>query len=111
MCVLNGRINESDNNFTSVSARGNAVVDYICVPHDALEKCEYFKVKTMRSVIEDGKLTCLLGERSKAPDHSALITEISFFISLAVTNQLTITRVIEKSINKTPYHKTFCHLI
>ena len=78
MCVLNGCFNESDNNFTSVSTRGKAVADYICVPHDAdvLEKCEYYKLKVMRSVIEDGKLTSLLCERSKTPDHSALITEI-----------------------------------
>ena len=73
---LNGRFIESDNNFTSVLTRGKAVVDYICVPHDVLEKCEYFKVNTMRSIIEDRKLTCLLDERSKEPDHSALITEI-----------------------------------
>ena len=33
-------------------------------------------MKTMRSIIADRKLTCLLDERSKAPDHSALITEI-----------------------------------
>ena len=32
MCVLNGRFNETDNNFTSVSTRGKAVVGYICVP-------------------------------------------------------------------------------
>ena len=76
MCVLNGRFNESDNNFTSVSTHGKAVVDYICVHHDVLQKYEYFKLKAMRSVIEDGKLTYLLGERSKTPDHSALILEI-----------------------------------
>ena len=38
MFVLNGRFNGSDNNFTSVSTRGKAVVDYICVPCDDLEK-------------------------------------------------------------------------
>ena len=34
-----------------------------------------FKVRTARSIIEDRNLSGLLGERSKAPDHSALIAE------------------------------------
>ena len=34
-----------------------------------------FKVRTARLIIEDGNLSGLLGERSKAPDHSALIAE------------------------------------
>ena len=75
MCILNGRFNEADNNFTSVSTRGKAVVDYICIPHDTMAQCVNFKVRTARSIIEDGNLFGLLGDRSKAPDHSALITE------------------------------------
>ena len=75
LCIFNGRFNETENNFTSVSTRGKTVVDYMCVPHDVMEKCVSFKVRTARSIIEDGNLSTLLGERSKAPDHSALITE------------------------------------
>ena len=72
MCILNGRFNEANNNFTSVSTRGKAVVDYICIPDDIMEQCVDFKVRTARSIIEDGNLCGLLGDRSKAPDHSAL---------------------------------------
>ena len=75
LCILNSRFNETENNFTSVSTQGRAVVDYICVPHHVMENCMSFKVRTARSIIEDGNLSGLLGERSKAPDHSALITE------------------------------------
>ena len=75
MCILNGRFGEDDNNFTSVSTRGKAAVDYICVPHETMEQCVNFKVRTARSIIGDGNLVGLLGDRSKAPDHSALIAE------------------------------------
>ena len=33
-CILNGRFQNEHNNFTSVSSKGRAVVDYMCVPHD-----------------------------------------------------------------------------
>lgn len=36
-CVLNGRINPDTDNFTSISSRGRAVVDYIITPHDCLD--------------------------------------------------------------------------
>ena len=75
LCILNSCFNETENNFTSVSTPGKAVVDFICVPHDVMENCVSFKVRTARSIIEDGNLSGLLGERSKAPDHSALIAE------------------------------------
>ena len=41
MCLLNGRFDESENNYTSVSTRGKAVVDYICVPHEVFENCRH----------------------------------------------------------------------
>ena len=75
LCVLNGRFDETENNFTSISTRGKAVVDYICVPHDVIKDCMSFKIRTARSIIQDGNLAGLLGERCKAPDHSALIVE------------------------------------
>ena len=42
-CTLNGRFDTNDDNYTSVSSKGNAVVDYICLPHDTFEQCLYFK--------------------------------------------------------------------
>ena len=75
MCVLNGRFDNDDDNFTSVSPRGRAVVDYICVPHENFEQCVSFKVMTSRSIVNDGNLTHLLRERSQVPDHSAIVFE------------------------------------
>ena len=62
-CTLNGRFNSSDDNYTSVSSKGSAVVCYICVPYDTFEQCMYFKVITTRSLIEDANLYGLLSER------------------------------------------------
>ena len=66
MCMLNGRCDAENDNYTSISTRGKAVVDYICAPHENLDKCESFKVIPTSS---------LFGERSRAPDHSSLIVE------------------------------------
>ncbi len=37
VCVLHGRINHPNDNFTSVSLKGKAVVDYIVAPSECLE--------------------------------------------------------------------------
>ena len=37
ICVLNGRFGSESNNFTSTSTRGEAVVDYMVLPHDQLQ--------------------------------------------------------------------------
>ena len=75
MCVLNGRFDSINDGFTSISKKGKAVVDYICVPHDVIDTCSYFKVLTVQSIIERCSLHGLLGERSRPPDHSVLIAE------------------------------------
>ncbi|CAC5383303.1 unnamed protein product [Mytilus coruscus] len=40
-CVLNGRLAMNDN-FTSISCKGKAVVDYICVPQDSFNDFRNF---------------------------------------------------------------------
>ena len=111
LCILNGCFNETENNFTSVSTRGKAVVDYICVPHDVMENCVSFKVRTARSIIEDGNLSGLLGERSKAPDHSALIVEFQTSHIRTVIMKLAKTKLrIGNDLSSKPFHVTFCHL-
>ena len=73
-CVLNGRFDSTQDNFTSISQKGRATVDYICVPHDVFQLCKYFKVLTVQSIVDDFKLHQLIGTRSKLPDHSFLVT-------------------------------------
>lgn len=72
-CVLNGRLGHD--NFTSISRKGKAIVDYLCVPHETLKKCSRFKVITVQELTAEHDLQGLLGERSRLPDHSALVTE------------------------------------
>ena len=73
-CVINGRLSGENDNFTSVSVKGKAVVDYIIVPHEGLKDCVTFHVFTPNELIErvgnDG--FSLLGDKCKLPDHSLL---------------------------------------
>jgi hypothetical protein len=39
MCTLNGRFSPNSDDYTSVSRKGRAVVDYICVPLDYFHTC------------------------------------------------------------------------
>ena len=66
-CVLNGRLCVENDDFTSVSTRGKAVVDYICVPHDCYKNCSNFQVTTPETLVHRHKLQHLLGPRSKLP--------------------------------------------
>ncbi|CAC5381141.1 unnamed protein product [Mytilus coruscus] len=72
-CVLNGRF--PNDNFTSISKKGKAVVDYICVPQDIYEYLNYFKVLTIHSIVNDNRLLELIGDKSKLPDHSVIMCE------------------------------------
>ena len=49
-CIVNGRISPEFNNFTSISPKGSAVVDYFMVPIDNLSTCKQFKVHTARNL-------------------------------------------------------------
>lgn len=70
-CVLNGRI-AGNNNFTSVSVKGKAVVDCIITTHGCLKTCVELNIHSPNELIERGGRSCfsLLGDWCKAPDHS-----------------------------------------
>lgn len=73
-CVLNGRISGNDN-FTSISVKGKAVVDYIITPHNCLNTCIELNIHSPNELIESGTFSCLnlLGDRYRVPDHSMLV--------------------------------------
>ena len=83
-CIVNGRLSGTDN-FTSVSTRGRAVVDYIIVPHEGLNNCNTFMVRTPNELLESlgPEGISLLGDNCKVPDHSILMlsfqTRSTFF--------------------------------
>ena len=74
-CVLNGRLNPEKDNFTSISIRGKAVVDYIATSHDAINRCLEFSVYTPTELVDlvGHEAINLIDERSRLPDHSVLL--------------------------------------
>ncbi|XP_060556851.1 uncharacterized protein LOC132717406 [Ruditapes philippinarum] len=78
-CVLNNRF--SHDNYTSISVKGRAVVDYMCVPQDIFVHCKSFTVLTINEIVEKNNLHGLIGERSRLPDHSALLGEFDLGIT------------------------------
>ena len=70
LCILNGR-NLKHNDFTSISPRGCAVVDYCLVPYEQLEHSSDFKVIRCSNLLEDAVGIQRLGN-STIPDHSIL---------------------------------------
>jgi hypothetical protein len=72
MLVLNGRLNNESNDFTSTSVRGKAVVDYFMTKHDNINLCSNFKVKTMSDVTTEYNLLFDINDVCKPPDHSLL---------------------------------------
>lgn len=79
-CVLNGR-NYKQNDFTSVSTRGCAVVDYCLIPYEQLYRYTNFDVKRSAAIVTDviGVETM---DRISVPDHSILLWSISLEHSL-----------------------------
>ncbi|VDI73918.1 Hypothetical predicted protein [Mytilus galloprovincialis] len=102
MCVLNGRYDPVHDDFTCVSGRGKSVVDYICVPHDALKLIESFQVITARSIVENFNLFEFLGERSKVPDHSVILTEFKTYEEANESYQVTSSLPKRYKLNSIP---------
>ncbi len=87
MCVLNGRICPIDDNFTSISHRGKAVVDYIAAQHEHLELFSHFAVHTMSDIMVASDLANY--GVTRASDHSVLsvqVETVDIASTLAETN-------------------------
>ncbi len=74
-CILNGRSEKKNNNYTCIR-NGASVVDYVVTPHENLNICLNFKVLPMSDIIDQYKLHSFINERSKPPDHSVLLFEL-----------------------------------
>ena len=73
-CMLNGRV--GTNGYTSVSEKGKAVVDYICVPHYQLTDHQDFNVIPVSDIANKFNLP-LPDKLTQMPDHSLLVTTIT----------------------------------
>lgn len=67
-CVVNGRV--GNDNFTSVSTKGAAVVDYIIVSHEMIKQCKQFDVMLAKDVFT--ACSCIGVYNCTIPDHSLL---------------------------------------
>ncbi len=76
LCVLNGRFDCRNDNFTSVG-RGKSVVDYFFCPHNMLQFCTNFEVVLSKEMANQHGYTGLIGKGSKLSDHSLLKVKIN----------------------------------
>ena len=76
MCVVNGRFNPDKDNFTSISTKGSAVVDYFLTNHRNLQNIENFEVITMSDVVDLLGVHGMAAVPAKISDHSMLVIDI-----------------------------------
>lgn len=76
MCIINGRISPLNDNFTSISSRGSAVVDYMLTPYENLASVHDFQVVTMSSIVESLGAHNFVSSPSRISDHSLIIMEV-----------------------------------
>ena len=96
-CLINSRITPEYDDFTCVSVKGKSVVDYIITDHTSIGNVTECKVLGVTSLMESLNLMGLIGERSRPPDHSVLVTKICVYTSTMV--ELTNTHVSEDELN------------
>ena len=71
-CILNGRFGKESANFTSISTKGTAVVDYIAVSNSEIHKFSEFTIKTCGEILEELDLGNLFNTNCRMPDHSVI---------------------------------------
>ena len=85
-CVmLNGR--SGNNDFTSISTKGVAVVDYIFVSHTILHQFEDFNVHTAHNLFNKSALVGKLDPEHNIPDHSVLSWHVCLQIMWLIRDQ------------------------
>ena len=71
LCTLNGRFDQSKDNFTSVSCKGLTVVDYFICPYSSLNLYSDFQVHDILDIIKPKDIPI----DSTIPDHRLLTVE------------------------------------
>ena len=70
LCVLNGRFANNSNDYTSISTRGKAVVDYMIVNQNQFKFITDFKIILMIDLMD--KVKHAISDKCRLPDHSML---------------------------------------
>ena len=97
MCFLNGR--DSDNDFTSVSTNGRAVVDYCFVSHTSLKIFSNFSVtRSSEFINQSGCLSKI--NPSSIPDHSLLKWKVEMHAFWGGTNNTVHESTVKQQVNE-----------
>ena len=78
LLIVYGRVTPEFDNYTSIAARGSAVVDYILTTQETFSACSVMKVRPVSDLVEQYNLRGLIGECCKPPDHALLYSEFKF---------------------------------
>ena len=76
MCILNGRVNSDNNDYTFISTRGKSIIDYMITQHEDIEKCKHFEIIQVADIIQKFNLFHCLSSTCKQPDHAILFVEL-----------------------------------
>ena len=87
-----------DDNYTSVSIKGKALVYYVMAAQNCLENCISFKVLTPNKLVEATGCMALIEEHSKSPDHSLL--NVTFHVGCDMFKSDFISKVESKICHK-----------
>ena len=68
--------------FSSVSGRGKALVDWFAVPQENLDKCVSCDVIPLNEIIVQGEFQSLISNNCKTSDHSPI--EFTYMISSSI---------------------------
>lgn len=100
LCIVNGRICPLNDNYTYVSVKGKAVVDYILAPYECLQTCNFLEVLTPIQPITAANCIDLIenGKKCRIPDYFFIVIKVSdkdwgsFLCIPRVSNTITCTK-------------------
>ena len=106
-CVMvNGRC-AGNNDYTSISVKGTAVVDYTIVSHDYLHNCSEFRVKRAHELFNQTDLVCRCDPDHNISDHSVLtwqynVDEVSSDTVEVVERDTQVTVIRKYDVSQVP---------
>ncbi len=74
--VINGRITSEFDNFTSISSKGTAIVDYVCCRHENMSNVIECKVVSMNDVICEVNSSIPAFQPETISDHSIILVTL-----------------------------------
>ena len=105
LCITNGRITPELDNFTSVSTKGRAVVDYIAISQEYINMCDSCEVLLVNDLLEKHQIYALIGDKSKPPDHSIVSLSLCTMQSVtSETNGVNINCIQKPDVSRKRYY-------